>query len=590
MLWTEAILNTSGPPEIGCAWPAAPPLPHEVACYPNGSGLKVPYITSEAVAEAWRVDHNTLCGKFLGHRRRKWNNENSPPLFYIWKNGPSPHSPLGIALMPAWANQRIAYSGLLKDRNVIPGLYKPFDRLQDFPNGFFDREEKPPFLPRWQEDWVPRRHLLVGSGQPARPNDNPEDQGAPAGVPYQGKNQEQLPYGPGEGPMVQWKAVAGMVWNRPDPGDTPMEDPYGQQRQAPQECHGDPSGLAPGAIPTSSSSSKNTGASPSRDFGHRLGQAGPLRHQGHLPREKREGSPAHGACAVAPHQLRPSQGLRPLPILTTAKGPGTGSFRLNTGGLHLHRGLCPGRDMQGRRPLQGHRQPPVAPHGSLGGTHPRIPTKPVPPARHRPGKEPCGKRLRGSRRAVLAGGQLPGPHGHLPHPHGPGPNRIRAMVSPCQEELHRVPARRPRPQVLKVRVRLRRARLWLPQWLPQRTTQPFSGSNGGAQAAVAPGSWRCLLHPELQTVYIGDMPQRGAPPPPLPPSRPTEALRSQGAAGRHPQVLMVTTPMVGDMWDQPKPTRMRRVAARAAAAWTGREVAPGATSPLPLAHRAPGAG
>ena len=61
MLWTEAILNPSGPPEVGCAWPPAPLLPHVVAYYPDGSGFKLPYITSGSVAEAWRVDHNTPC-------------------------------------------------------------------------------------------------------------------------------------------------------------------------------------------------------------------------------------------------------------------------------------------------------------------------------------------------------------------------------------------------------------------------------------------------------------------------------------------------------------------------------------------------
>ena len=48
----------------------------------------MPFTTSEAVAHAWGVDHNTLCGKFLGHRHPEWNSDNHPPLFYIWRDGP----------------------------------------------------------------------------------------------------------------------------------------------------------------------------------------------------------------------------------------------------------------------------------------------------------------------------------------------------------------------------------------------------------------------------------------------------------------------------------------------------------------------
>ena len=58
------------------------------------------------------------------------------------------------------------------------------------------------------------------------------------------------------------------------------------------------------------------------------------------------------------------------------------------------------------------------------------------------------------------------------------------MVSPCQEELHRVPAGCLRRQVPEVRVRLLRA--WL--WQLQREAQLLSGSSGGAQAAVHLGS------------------------------------------------------------------------------------------------------
>ena len=78
MLWTEAMVNPAGPLEVSGAWPAAPKIPYEVAQEPDGSGLRVPYVTSDAVAAAWQVDHDKLCAKFLGHRRRSWKDTNPP--------------------------------------------------------------------------------------------------------------------------------------------------------------------------------------------------------------------------------------------------------------------------------------------------------------------------------------------------------------------------------------------------------------------------------------------------------------------------------------------------------------------------------
>ena len=38
----------------------------------------MPFTSSTEVAKAWEVDHNALCGKLLGHRRRKWMDANPP--------------------------------------------------------------------------------------------------------------------------------------------------------------------------------------------------------------------------------------------------------------------------------------------------------------------------------------------------------------------------------------------------------------------------------------------------------------------------------------------------------------------------------
>ena len=81
MLRTEAMVNPAGPPEVSGDWPAAPNLPHQVTYEPDGTAPKIPYVTSDAVAEAWRVDHDKLCGKLLGHRRRSGNDNNPPPTF-----------------------------------------------------------------------------------------------------------------------------------------------------------------------------------------------------------------------------------------------------------------------------------------------------------------------------------------------------------------------------------------------------------------------------------------------------------------------------------------------------------------------------
>ena len=121
--------------------------------------------------------------------------------------------------MPAWSDQRIAYTGFLGDGSTTPGMWKPGDRMPDFPTGVFEREGMPPFLPRWLDDWAPRSHRRMGAAQPTSPQATSTDQRGPASSPNQGDAPQQLPYDPRHGPTVQWKAVAGMAWIRPDPGN-----------------------------------------------------------------------------------------------------------------------------------------------------------------------------------------------------------------------------------------------------------------------------------------------------------------------------------------------------------------------------------
>ena len=75
----------------------------------------------------------------------------TPPLFYPWRMGPSPQAPLGVALMPVWANIAIAYTGILEDGSVIPGMSNPVGRMPGFSTGCYKREEMPPYLDRWPD-------------------------------------------------------------------------------------------------------------------------------------------------------------------------------------------------------------------------------------------------------------------------------------------------------------------------------------------------------------------------------------------------------------------------------------------------------
>ena len=56
------------------------------------------------------------------------------------------HSPLGIALVPVWADLPIAYSGLLEDGSIIQGLWDAVARMEGFPVGIFGKEHPPPLL------------------------------------------------------------------------------------------------------------------------------------------------------------------------------------------------------------------------------------------------------------------------------------------------------------------------------------------------------------------------------------------------------------------------------------------------------------
>ena len=143
-----------------------------------------------------------------------------PPLFYLWKTGYSQFSPLGIALIPVWSDQRIAYNGLLADGGTIQGLWPPVERTHACPQGTFNKERMPPFLPRWPEDWKPRIHKLAEVGRTVQPNGDPGNQDGPAPAPNPGGAQEELLYGARNVPMQPWQAVAGMAWIRPDPAST----------------------------------------------------------------------------------------------------------------------------------------------------------------------------------------------------------------------------------------------------------------------------------------------------------------------------------------------------------------------------------
>ena len=219
LLWLEAVLNPAGPPKMLGDWPAPPYLDHVVDQGKEGLCFKVPFTGSTQVAKIWEVDHNALCGKLLGHQRRKWADANPPPLFYLWRMGPEQHAPLGVALMPVWTNFTIAYTGTLEDGSVIPGMWNPVGRMPGFPTGCFTREEVPPYVDRWPDGWAPWNHRPTRGAQPMETERAPASQShAPSG-PGQTDQAEQLRFGPRRGQTVQWDVVSGMAWNRPDPAD-----------------------------------------------------------------------------------------------------------------------------------------------------------------------------------------------------------------------------------------------------------------------------------------------------------------------------------------------------------------------------------
>ena len=143
-----------------------------------------------------------------------------PPAFLFWRMGSSHYAPLGVALMPVSSDQRIADNGTLEDGSTIPGMWKPVDRMPDFPIGVFEREEMPPFVSQWPDGWARWDHRPMGAAQPTGPQATPTGQQRTASSPDQGDTSEQLPYGPRQGPTVRWEEVAGMAWIRPDPGNT----------------------------------------------------------------------------------------------------------------------------------------------------------------------------------------------------------------------------------------------------------------------------------------------------------------------------------------------------------------------------------
>ena len=145
MLWTEAILNTTGPPRVVGDWPEVPVLHHIVAHDKGGLGFKVPYTTSKDVAKAWGVDHSTLCGKLPGHRRRKWKDTNPPALL------PLAHG--GLVLCPSGSGPHA-------------GVVQPAHCIQWHPGG---RERHPRHVgPRGQDAGLPNRLLREGRDAPLR--------------------------------------------------------------------------------------------------------------------------------------------------------------------------------------------------------------------------------------------------------------------------------------------------------------------------------------------------------------------------------------------------------------------------------------
>ena len=188
---------------------------------------------------------------------------NPPPLFYLWRMGSSQYAPLGVALMPVWANQSIAYNGTLEDGSTIPGMWDPVDKMPSFPTGFFARGEMPPFVDQWPDGWAPWDHRPMGAAQPTGLQEAPAGQRRAASGPGQGEESEQLPFGPKQDQTVRWEEIVGMAWIRPDPADT----------------HGSPLWSATPGVPSSRWGPLRPAPGRNPDFVNKLQDYGPLQVQ-----------------------------------------------------------------------------------------------------------------------------------------------------------------------------------------------------------------------------------------------------------------------------------------------------------------------
>ena len=341
MLWTEAVLNPAGPPEFSGNWPEAPAIQFQVAYCPTGKAFRLPYVTSETVAGAWQVDHGTLCGKFLGHRRRDWGGHPAPPLFYLWRDGYHTYSPLGIALIPVWEEMPIRYSGLLESGDTIGGLWDPIPR-NELPEGTFAKEPMPPYVPRWPEDIALKSHGRLPRSQEEKPARKDENQGGWPSDPRPRGELGQLPYGPREGPPPSYDVVAGMAWKRPDPAST----------------QGGPLWSAAPGIPGTAWGPLDPRERGDSNFVQRLQEYGGLEVQRFLDLNWAKlvhsvtkhifSGPDHQGALLTRRRPVPPIGYGEArdylipPVRSSARGPRAGRIRLVPGGLHQHRDLGQG--------------------------------------------------------------------------------------------------------------------------------------------------------------------------------------------------------------------------------------------------------
>ena len=258
MLWLEAVLNPAGPPKVPGDWPAPPYLDHVVARDKEGLCFKVPFTGSTQVARIWEVDHNALCGKLLGHRRRKWADANPPHSSTSGTWDPrSTHRSGWLSCRCGPTTPSPTYNGTLEDGSTIPGMWDPVDRMPGSQRAATRGRRCPPTWTDGLTSGPLGATAPCAPPGPRTPRKRPPTSGTHPAALARGSKWSGCHTAPGRARPCsgRWS----VTWRETDRTRlTPSEVPSGQQRRGPRAPSGGLSSPPPDGTLTSSTSSRTT--------------------------------------------------------------------------------------------------------------------------------------------------------------------------------------------------------------------------------------------------------------------------------------------------------------------------------------------